>query len=110
MKKVLKGKVYCTETAKEVARIENGCIFYHSVKILFPKKTGEYFLYEKNVVDESIEPYTKEEADAWLKRHKAEIEETKKNVTRSNCRYGSCQNRLILEPECDLQKLFWGKL
>ena len=35
MKKVLKGKVYCTETAKEVARIENGCIFYHSVKILF---------------------------------------------------------------------------
>ena len=72
MKKVLKGKVYCTETAKEVARIENGCIFYHSVKILFPKKTGEYFL------DESIEPYTKEEADAWLKRHKAEIEETKK--------------------------------
>lgn len=78
MKKVLKGKVYCTETAKEVARIENGCIFYHSVKILFPKKTGEYFLYEKNVVDESIEPYTKEEADAWLNRHKAEIEETKK--------------------------------
>ena len=69
MKKVLKGKVYCTETAKEVARI---------VKILFPKKTGEYFLYEKNIVDESIEPYTKEEADAWLKRHKAEIEETKK--------------------------------
>ncbi len=38
MKKVLKGKVYCTETAKEVARIENGCIFYHSVKILFQKK------------------------------------------------------------------------
>lgn len=78
MKKVLKGKVYCTETAKEVARIENGCIFYHSVKILFQKKTGEYFFYEKYVVDESIESYTKEEADAWLKRHKAEIEETKK--------------------------------
>jgi hypothetical protein len=40
MKKVLKGKVYCTETAKEVARIENGCIFYHSVKILFQKNRG----------------------------------------------------------------------
>jgi hypothetical protein len=40
MKKVLKGKVYCTETEKEVARIENGCIFYHSVKILFRKKQG----------------------------------------------------------------------
>lgn len=25
---------------KEVARIENGCIFYHSVKILFPKNRG----------------------------------------------------------------------
>ena len=40
MKKVLKGKVSCTETEKEVARIENGCIFYHSVKILFRKKQG----------------------------------------------------------------------
>lgn len=61
-----------------VLPVVSECIFYHSVKILFQKKTGEYFLYEKNVVDESIEPYTKEEADAWLKRHKAEIEETKK--------------------------------
>lgn len=45
---------------------------------LIPKKTGEYFLYEKYVVDESIGPYTKEEADACLKRYEAEIEETKK--------------------------------
>ena len=45
---------------------------------MFRKKTGEYFVYEKHLADESIEPYTKEEADAWLKRHKAEIEETKK--------------------------------
>ena len=36
----IEGKVYCTETEKEVARIENGCIFYHSVKILFRKKQG----------------------------------------------------------------------
>lgn len=78
MKKVLKGKVYCTETAKEVARIENGCIFYRRVRVLFRKKTGEYFVYEKYLADESIEPYTKEEADACLKRHEAEIEETKK--------------------------------
>ena len=54
-------------------------VFFTTVlKSYSKKKTGEYFLYEKNVVDESIEPYTKEEADAWLKRHKAEIEETKK--------------------------------
>lgn len=45
---------------------------------MFRKKTGEYFVYEKYLVDESIEPYTKEEADEWLNRHKAEIEETKK--------------------------------
>ena len=45
---------------------------------MFRKKTGEYFVYEKYLADESIEPYTKEEADEWLKRHKAEIEETKK--------------------------------
>lgn len=78
MKKVLKGKVYCTETAKEVARIENGCMLYSRTRVLFRKKTGEYFVYEKYLVDESIEPYTKEEADEWLNRHKAEIEETKK--------------------------------
>lgn len=78
MKKVLKGKVYCTETAKEVARIENGYILYRRVKILFRKKTGEYFVFEKYLTDESIEPYTKEEADEWLKIHEAEIEETKK--------------------------------
>ena len=54
-------------------------VFFTTVlKSYFKKKTGEYFFYEKYVVDESIEPYTKEEADAWLKRHKAEIEETKK--------------------------------
>ena len=62
MKKVLKGKeledtilgaedklyaleyqLYCEvrdTIAKEVARIENGCIFYHSVKILFQKNRG----------------------------------------------------------------------
>ena len=54
-------------------------VFFTTVlKSYSKKKTGEYFFYEKCVVDESIEPYTKEEADAWLKRHKAEIEETKK--------------------------------
>lgn len=54
-------------------------VFFTTVlKSYSKKKTGEYFFYEKYVVDESIEPYTKEEADGWLKRHKAEIEETKK--------------------------------
>lgn len=53
-------------------------VFFTTVLKSYSKKTGEYFLYEKYVVDESIEPYTKEEADAWLKRHEAEIEETKK--------------------------------
>ena len=78
MKKVLKGKVYCTETAKEVARIDNGCMLYRRTRILFRKKTGEYFVFEKFLADESIEPYTKEEADEWLKIHEAEIEETRK--------------------------------
>ena len=53
-------------------------VFFTTVLKSYSKKTGENFLYEKYVVDESIEPYTKEEADAWLKRHEAEIEETKK--------------------------------
>ncbi len=40
MKKVLKGKVYCTETAKEVARIENGCIFTVGLESCFVKRQG----------------------------------------------------------------------
>ena len=52
-------------------------VFFTTVlKSYSQKKQGNISF--KNVVDESIEPYTKEEADAWLKRHKAEIEETKK--------------------------------
>lgn len=53
-------------------------MLYRRIRVLFRKKTGEYFVYEKYLADESIEPYTKEEADEWLKIHEAEIEETKK--------------------------------
>lgn len=64
---------------KKKLRVLRMDVFFTTVlKSYSKKKTGEYFFYEKYVVDESIEPYTKEEADAWLKRHKAEIEETKK--------------------------------
>lgn len=40
MKKVLKGKVYCTETAKEVARIENGVFFTIVLKSYSKKIRG----------------------------------------------------------------------
>ena len=80
MKKIINYKKYDTETARVVGSWSYGNPgdFRYQVETLYCKKTGEYFFYEKYVVDESIEPYTKEEADAWLKRHKAEIEETKK--------------------------------
>lgn len=84
MKKVLNGKVYCTETAKEVARIESGYFWAHKIASLYRKKTGEYFFYDKFGIEEMIEPCSKEEATAWLSRHQKEIEETKIRLQEEN--------------------------
>lgn len=86
MKKIINGKVYNTETAKELASRWNGrserdfnCI----TETLYRKKTGEYFLhgeggpntsYAKRFGNswgygERIIPYTEEEAKAWAEKH-----------------------------------------
>ena len=48
MKKIINGKVYDTETAKELASWSDGMSFRdfsHMEETLFQKKTGEFFLY-----------------------------------------------------------------
>lgn len=48
MKKIINGKVYDTETAKELASWSDGMSFRdfsHMKETLFRKKTGEFFLY-----------------------------------------------------------------
>ena len=48
MKKIINGKKYDTETAKEVGRYDNGYgygDFNHYKEWLYQKKTGEFFLY-----------------------------------------------------------------
>ena len=48
MKKIINGKLYDTETAKEIAVWSNGrsySDFSHCVETLYKKRTGEYFLY-----------------------------------------------------------------
>lgn len=49
-KKIINGKMYNTETAKEIASYWNGCggtDFGRVDETLYLKKTGEYFLYGK---------------------------------------------------------------
>lgn len=55
MKKILKNKVYNTETAKKIAE--------HNNEVLFEKRTGEAFLY--NAKENAIKPLSFDEADAW---------------------------------------------
>ena len=46
MKKIISGKLYDTETAKEIAVWNNGrsySDFSHCVETLYKKRTGEYF-------------------------------------------------------------------
>lgn len=48
MKKIINGKKYDTETAKEIASWSDGLSwrdFHHVVETLYMKKTGEFFLF-----------------------------------------------------------------
>lgn len=48
MKKIIEGKMYNTETAKEIGEYDNGLSlsdFRHLSETLYRKKTGEFFLY-----------------------------------------------------------------
>ena len=48
MKKIINGKLYDTETAKEIASKSHGSgprDFHHYSEELYKKRTGEYFLY-----------------------------------------------------------------
>lgn len=87
MKKVIKGKMYDTDTAKKVAEYSASCgrgDFYYYEEELYRKKTGEYFLYgDGNAASkyskrcgqnewcgsEAIIPLTEKEAKEWAEEH-----------------------------------------
>lgn len=86
MKKIINGKLYNTETAKEVASWWNGLgvrDFRNCEESLYLKKTGEYFLFGKGGgassyaqrfgdmwgYGEKIKPLTEEEAREWAEEH-----------------------------------------
>lgn len=96
MKKIINGKKYDTETAKECGSYWNGCSandFDYVKEVLYKKKTGEFFLYGKGGArtgyaetvqgdncytgGEAITPYTEDEAKRWAERH-LEVEEYEK--------------------------------
>ena len=86
MKKIINGKMYDTETAKEIGCYNNGLgvgDFRHLSETLYCKKTGEFFLYgtggamtryAKEVSDgitggEEIIPFSEREAKEWCEQH-----------------------------------------
>ena len=87
MKKIIKGKVYDTETAKKVASWYSSYArndFHYYEEELYQKKTGEFFLYgEGNAASpysrscgqnewcggEKIVPLTFAEAQEWAEKH-----------------------------------------
>lgn len=86
MKKIINGKMYNTETAKEMGSHWNGyprSDFNYCEETLYRKKTGEYFLYGDGGAatcysysvgqncrsgGEDIVPLTEEEAKTWAER------------------------------------------
>ena len=84
MKKIIEGKMYNTETAKEVFKWDNGNYgkFEYCEEALYKKKTGEFFLYgyggpmskyaisrgNETSSGEEINPLTEKEAKKWLEK------------------------------------------
>lgn len=83
MKKIINGRKYDTETAKELARCSNGASptsFAWFCETLYRKKTGEFFLLGEGGANSKycewiggsvygtsrIIPYTIDEAKAWV--------------------------------------------
>lgn len=86
MKKVIRGKIYSTETAKLVGSWDNGLPrddFNHLEEALYKKKTGEFFLYGNggartwcSIADGDgriggckIAPFSDELAREWCEKH-----------------------------------------
>ncbi len=110
MKKIINGKVYDTETAKELVSWRNAGSwrdFSHKEETLYRKKTGEFFLYGQggpmtNYAEatgtnswsggERIMPLTFAEAREWAEKHLDgdEYEEIFGEVTEDDSRVQVC--------------------
>ena len=72
MKKVIKGKIYDTDKAKELGRWTPnpyGNDFNYHQETLYLKRTGEFFIHEERYGSNKIRPLTYEEAQAWVEDH-----------------------------------------
>lgn len=86
MKKIINGKMYNTETAKEISEWSEGVYrdFTYIGETLYRKRTGEYFLYGESGAagkyakkvgcnnwsdSAAIIPFTKDQAKEWLEKH-----------------------------------------
>ncbi len=70
MKKIINGKLYDTDTAKNLAEYNSPFPEGHEgfcVEILYRKTNGEYYLYE-HTDSEQIKPISVEKAKKWFEK------------------------------------------
>lgn len=66
MKKVINGKLYDTDTAKEIGRINDEPSMNYEIR-MFQKKTGEFFMYVWSIRSKSyIKPLSFRVAQEWI--------------------------------------------
>lgn len=69
MKKIISGKRYDTDTAEEIAALDNGG-YGDCVETLYKTKKGAYFLYENGgTTGGSITPMTRDQAAEWCEEN-----------------------------------------
>lgn len=69
MKKIIKGKVYDTETAKKIG-YDNDNPIGNWEEYLYQKKTGEFFVKHWDIWSGgSIEPISYSDAQKWMEKH-----------------------------------------
>lgn len=73
MKKIINGKTYDTDNATAIMMYKdaskNSNPFYHIYEILYLSKSGDYFLYSDNWMDDEKEiyPFNIEDIEEWMK-------------------------------------------
>lgn len=97
MFKRIGNKIYNTETAKELAK--------QTHEVLYKKRTGEYFLYDKS--EEKIIPFTYKQAKVWLREL---VDKDNNHEVLYNREFSTLNNQKIASTHLDLSRKAKRKL
>lgn len=91
MLKRIGNKIYNTETAKELVK--------QTHEVLYKKRTGEYFLYDKS--EQQIIPFTYKQAKIWLR---GLVDKDNNYAGLYNHEFGTLNNKKIASTHLDLSR------